>query len=203
MNPAPPEIVPFTFGDKPRSEGQSATVTCSVDGDKPVGVRWMLNEKEIDGSMNVTVIPLGDAGSIISIAHVTAQHVGWYTCIARNLAGVTQHSAQLSVTGTSECKSCMFLTCHSFCFFITVLCPNGACLSAGFIYVIRLPQSYMTPGWCGGNTLDFCSGGMVLNPVCDNTYSNYGFCGFSQYLQANAGIIPWLGHGRFFVNHQS
>jgi len=103
MNPAPPEIVPFTFGDKPRSEGQSATVTCSVDGDKPVGVRWMLNDKEIDGNMNVTVIPLGDAGSIISIPRVTAQHVGWYTCIARNLAGVTQYSAQLSVTGTSEC----------------------------------------------------------------------------------------------------
>jgi len=105
MNPAPPEIVPFTFGDKPRSEGQSATVTCSVDGDKPVGVRWMLNDKEIDGNMNVTVIPLGDAGSIISIPRVTAQHVGWYTCIAKNLAGVTQHSAQLSVTGISECAN--------------------------------------------------------------------------------------------------
>ena len=61
----------------------------------------------------------------------------------------------------------------------------------------------MTPVWCGGNTLDFCSGGMVLNSVCDNTYSNYGFCGFSQFLQANAGIIPWLGHDRFFLNHQS
>lgn len=60
----------------------------------------------------------------------------------------------------------------------------------------------MTPGWCGGNTLDFCSGGMVLNPVCDNTYSNYDFCGFSHSLQANAGIIPWLGHDHFFLNHQ-
>jgi hypothetical protein len=105
MNPAPPEIVPFTFGDKPRSEGQSATVTCSVDGDKPVSVQWMLNGKEIDGSRNVTVIPLGDAGSIIAIPHVTAQHMGWYTCVAKNLAGVTQHSAQLSVTGTSECAN--------------------------------------------------------------------------------------------------
>jgi hypothetical protein len=99
----PPEIIPFTFGDKPRSEGQSTTVTCSVDGDKPLGVKWMLNDKEIDGSMNVTMIPLGNAGSIIAIPHVTAQHMGWYTCIAKNVAGVTQHSAQLAVTGTALC----------------------------------------------------------------------------------------------------
>lgn len=106
-----PEIIPFTFGDKPRSEGQSATVTCSVDGDKPVGVQWMLNDKEIDGSMNVSVIPLGDAGSIIAIPHVTAQHMGWYTCIAKNSAGVTQHSAQLAVTGTTFCAdAACFLT---------------------------------------------------------------------------------------------
>jgi hypothetical protein len=65
----------------------------------------MLNDKEIDGSMNVTVIPLGDSGSIIAIQHVTAQQMGWYTCIAKNLAGVTQHSAQLTVTGISECAN--------------------------------------------------------------------------------------------------
>ena len=95
----PPEIVVFTFGDKPRSEGQSATVTCSVDGDKPVEVRWSLNNKEITSNMNINVIPLGDAGSIIAIPHVKANHMGWYTCTAENAAGMTQHSAQLTVTG--------------------------------------------------------------------------------------------------------
>jgi hypothetical protein len=63
----------------------------------------MLDDKEIDGSMNVTVIPLGDAGSIIAIPHVTAQHMGWYTCTAKNSAGMTQHSAQLTVTGIAFC----------------------------------------------------------------------------------------------------
>lgn len=103
INLVPPEIVPFTFGDKPRPEGQSATVTCAVDGDKPVGVRWMLNDKEIAPNINVTVIPLGDAGSIIAIPHVTAQHTGRYTCIAKNSAGVTQHTAELAVTGIRFC----------------------------------------------------------------------------------------------------
>lgn len=103
INPVPPEIVAFTFGDKPRTEGQSTTVTCAVDGDKPVGVQWMLNDKEIRGNMNVTVIPLGDAGSIIAIPHVTAEHMGQYTCIAKNSAGVTKHTAELAVTGTRLC----------------------------------------------------------------------------------------------------
>jgi hypothetical protein len=100
----------------------------------------MLNDKEIDGSMNVTVIPLGDAGSIIAIPHVTAQHVGWYTCVAKNLAGVTQHSAQLSVTGTSECANlACFLPVTPFLSSSLYSLPNVACLSTGIRYRIHLP----------------------------------------------------------------
>nr|CAD7199658.1 unnamed protein product [Timema douglasi] len=95
-----PEIVPFSFGSKPRTHGQSATVTCSVDGDKPVKVHWTLNNDDIAPFMNITIIPLGDSGSILSVPRVGASHRGVYSCVAKNPAGVTKHSAELFVDVT-------------------------------------------------------------------------------------------------------
>nr|CAD7258839.1 unnamed protein product [Timema shepardi] len=103
-----PEIVPFSFGSKPRTHGKSATVTCSVDGDKPVKVHWTLNNDDITPFMNITIIPLGDSGSILSVPRVGASHRGVYSCVAKNPAGVTKHSAELFVDGNETRNSYNF-----------------------------------------------------------------------------------------------
>lgn len=91
--------MPFSFGDKPRTHGQTASVTCNVDGDKPVTIKWSLNDEDIGNVNNIMVVPLGDSASLLNIQQVTATHMGSYTCIAKNPAGITRHSANLTVTG--------------------------------------------------------------------------------------------------------
>jgi hypothetical protein len=60
-------------------------------------------------------------------------------------------------------------------------------------------------GWYSGNTLD-----LYLGVISSNLSGNIGYPdSFAQYQQASAGMVPLLGHGRFFptpfqfIVHQS
>ncbi|KAF4517358.1 hypothetical protein B566_EDAN018819 [Ephemera danica] len=94
----PPEIQPFTFGERPRSAGQSISVHCAiVDGDRPVAISWLLDGSPVSPHMRMTAVSLGDSGSVLAIPSLTGDHAGVVACVASNIAGTSEHSAELKV----------------------------------------------------------------------------------------------------------
>ncbi|KAJ8895525.1 hypothetical protein PR048_000861 [Dryococelus australis] len=80
------------------------TVTCAViDGDKPMSVWWTLNDVNVSRAMpGITMVPLGDAGSLLTLSPVRFEHAGNYTCFISNAGGVTFHTSQLRVNVPPE-----------------------------------------------------------------------------------------------------
>jgi len=98
----PPEILPFTFGDRPRSAGQSLSVHCSVvEGSAPVKVRWTLNGFPLAPLRRMNALSLGDSGSVLTVPMLDGEHSGNITCIAENVAGNASFTAFLNITGNN------------------------------------------------------------------------------------------------------
>jgi hypothetical protein len=96
----PPELLPFTFGERPRSAGQSLSVHCAVvDGDKPIAISWLLDGSPVGPHMRMSSLSLGDTGSVLTIPSLTGDHAGIVACVATNMAGTSEHSAVLNVNG--------------------------------------------------------------------------------------------------------
>ena len=96
----PPHIVPFSFGDHPVNQGESAQLMCAVNkGDRPLSITWSLKGDIISSDPVLTTTMLGAQTSILMISSVDYQHSGVYTCRAENPAGITTHSAELKVNG--------------------------------------------------------------------------------------------------------
>ncbi|XP_032672558.1 Down syndrome cell adhesion molecule-like protein Dscam2 isoform X11 [Odontomachus brunneus] len=93
-----PKLLPFSFGEEPLNSGQVVTVPCAVvEGDAPLKLRWTLNGHAISPHFGISIVDLGGRGAILSIGSVQATHAGTYTCIAENLAGRHELSADLIV----------------------------------------------------------------------------------------------------------
>ena len=96
----PPHIVPFSFGDHPVNQGESAQLMCAVNkGDRPLTITWSLKGDIVSSDPDLTTTMLGTQTSILMISSVDYQHSGAYTCRAENSAGITTHSAELKVNG--------------------------------------------------------------------------------------------------------
>ena len=97
-----PEMVPFSFGDKPVNQGDYVQLTCTVRrGDKPLSLTWSLKGDVISSDPVMTTTMIGQQNSMLIITSVDYQHSGQYTCRAENKAGVTSHSTKLLVNGKS------------------------------------------------------------------------------------------------------
>ena len=97
-----PEMVPFSFGDKPVNQGDYVQLTCTVRrGDKPLSLTWSLKGDVISSDPVMTTTMIGQQNSMLIITSVDYQHSGVYTCRAENKAGVTSHSTKLLVNGKS------------------------------------------------------------------------------------------------------
>ncbi|KAG7213701.1 hypothetical protein KM043_002940, partial [Ampulex compressa] len=98
-----PKLLSFTFGEEPLNSGQVVTVPCAViEGDQPLKLRWTLNGHAISPHSGISIVDLGGRGAILSIGSVQAAHAGTYTCIAENLAGRHELSADLIVNGAYD-----------------------------------------------------------------------------------------------------
>lgn len=94
---------PFSFGDDPLEEGQSASVQCSIsEGDLPLNISWTFNSEPLESKDDVTISAIGRRASSLNIEDVSHKHAGNYTCIGNNLGGVSSFTAVLNVNGLNK-----------------------------------------------------------------------------------------------------
>ena len=67
----------------------------------PVTISWSLQGQELNSGPSITTNMLGQRTSMLTIASVSYQHIGKYTCRATNPAGSTTSEADLKVNGNS------------------------------------------------------------------------------------------------------
>lgn len=97
---APPNIVPFDFGDVPANFEDSVSINCLISsGDMPIDIEWLFNNEPVNIFAGITVVKGGKRISLLSIDSVHAGHAGNYTCKAKNRAASTEYSAELIVNG--------------------------------------------------------------------------------------------------------
>ncbi|XP_061829145.1 neural cell adhesion molecule 1b isoform X2 [Nerophis lumbriciformis] len=101
--------------------GQSAMLTCAVDGYPEPMVTWTRNQMVLEAGEKYS---FNEDGSEMSIMDVTKLDEGEYTCIARNKAGETEQELSLRVfakpkityivnQSTSEMEEQVTLTCEA------------------------------------------------------------------------------------------
>jgi Down syndrome cell adhesion molecule-like protein 1 len=95
-----PQIVPFDFGDEAINSMDMVSASCTVNkGDTPIDIGWRFNNQSLYTNNGVLVSRTSQRISVLSIESVKHRHTGNYTCIAKNSAGVVQHTAVLHVNG--------------------------------------------------------------------------------------------------------
>lgn len=60
---------------------------------------WMFNGELLQTEMSVNITPFGKKTSVLSIEYVEQSHIGNFTCVVSNKAGIATHSAELYVKG--------------------------------------------------------------------------------------------------------
>lgn len=88
----------------------SAQLQCIVtDGDLPVDIRWTTAGQTHSALSGIEVTKIGSKSSILQIDSVDGSHAGNYTCTARNAAGQSSYTAQLTVVGTGTNRPTLYL----------------------------------------------------------------------------------------------
>lgn len=96
----PPKMTPFTFGDDTPEAGETISIQCTISsGDIPVEFAWTFNGKSTSDLANVVVSKIGRRVSTLTVESLTEKNVGNYSCLARNKAGESAHTASLYVNG--------------------------------------------------------------------------------------------------------
>lgn len=114
--------MPFTFGDEVVNAGDIVAVQCMVlKGDLPIKIFWMHNNASIEELPDVNIIKTSPRISTLNIESVNAYHRGTFHCIASNLAGRSDHAAELKVNGKeiNDFKIFIFPFLSYSCDFIT------------------------------------------------------------------------------------
>lgn len=80
--------------------GDTVQVQCLVSkGDMPITFSWLFNGMLIANEMSVNIAPFGKKTSVLSIEYVKESHIGNFTCVVSNKAGVSTSSAELLIKG--------------------------------------------------------------------------------------------------------
>lgn len=64
-----------------------------------MSVTWLLNNQSIEQMQDISMSKIGKRIHVLSIESVAGHHAGIYSCRAKNIAGLSEHSAILSVNG--------------------------------------------------------------------------------------------------------
>lgn len=81
--------------------GDSIQMNCHVSkGDQPVKVLWTFNGQNLTSRMALSTQEIGKRTSLLTISDVKEAHSGNYTCVAKNAAGVVNHTVVVHVKGT-------------------------------------------------------------------------------------------------------
>jgi hypothetical protein len=98
-----PAINPFAF-DQPVYSGDDVQLTCYVArGDEPISVSWTLYGLPLDNSRpGVNLVNVGSKTSLLTMSNVNHNSDGEYRCLAKNPAGVSSYSANLTVYGKAN-----------------------------------------------------------------------------------------------------
>lgn len=117
-----PQVTPFHFGDEILNAGDTVSLTCTVGkGDLPLKIHWQLNDVDLSTGNGVVINRNGKRISVLSIENVQHEHIGNYTCIAENDAGISSHSAVLNVNGI-KIYNCHEINFILFARFLDILC---------------------------------------------------------------------------------
>lgn len=80
--------------------GDTVQIQCLVSkGDVPIIFSWLFNGEPISMEMSVKTAPYGKKTSLLSIESANESHIGNFTCVASNRAGITTFTAELFVKG--------------------------------------------------------------------------------------------------------
>lgn len=63
---------------------------------------WMLNGKAVSENNGFGITKVGTRTSLLSIESVESRHIGNYTCVVSNRAGISSYSTELLVKGKSQ-----------------------------------------------------------------------------------------------------
>lgn len=95
-----PQILPFSFGEDTMNTGDSTSLMCSISkGDLPIEIFWFHNNRTLKPDGNIAILKTSKKISTLSFDSLQAEHIGQYTCLAKNQAGFTRFSTYLSVNG--------------------------------------------------------------------------------------------------------
>ncbi|XP_022655319.1 Down syndrome cell adhesion molecule-like protein Dscam2 isoform X3 [Varroa destructor] len=89
---APPQISPFKVLED-LTEGRRLVLVCSVfSGSFPISYQWLKDGSPVKLLPYVQIVHAGDFQDSLQIERLTAEHVGNYTCSAKNAFGSDQMS---------------------------------------------------------------------------------------------------------------
>lgn len=87
--------------------GDLASLQCSVfKGDLPINITWYHNNNAIGFEEGVLISPAGKKVSSLTIESVARTHMGTYTCLVQNKAGISSFSTDLHVNGKNYSCLC-------------------------------------------------------------------------------------------------
>lgn len=105
-----PHVNPFFF-EQESSMGDTVQVSCLVSkGDMPITFSWLFNGKPIPMEMSINIAPFGKKTSVLNIDYVDESHIGNFTCVAANKAGIATYSTELLVKGMTERYNCFMFS---------------------------------------------------------------------------------------------
>ena len=82
------------------SLGERIVAQCTVSsGDTPIHVTWTKDDKPLESITGVVVREIDQFTVMMMIGHLTSEHAGNYSCIAKNDAASISESASLHVNG--------------------------------------------------------------------------------------------------------
>ena len=90
-----PLIVPFAFIDDIRM-GQRVSIVCSLkEGTPPISFSWLKDGLQVSQKNELSVLNNGEYQETLQISKVRPEHVGNYTCAAKNTFGSDQISVSV------------------------------------------------------------------------------------------------------------